>query len=137
MTTDEVIRELAVRGFTLVLEDGLPRLAGNKGMLTPALRKVLHWHREGIIRHLQSLPQTYRPRQWLWTSGHRYTETPDDLHWQKPDTHSPGAWWYRHGGGAWKAVPGTPGADSMHRIEECANRPPIRRKEDYAHAQQG
>lgn len=132
MTTDEVMQELKARGFSLELnENGEPRLLGNKDMLTLALKKVLHWHRDEIVRRLKLLPPPYRPRQWLWPSGHVWTEQPFEFLWQKEGEHAVGAWWVRHGKGPWQAVPGSPGADNMHRVDECFNRPPIRSPHEY------
>src|SRR5574343_1417386 len=44
-------------------------------------------------------PAGYRPREWRWLHGHRYSETPgDEWLYAQTDRHPAGAWWYRHAG---------------------------------------
>jgi hypothetical protein len=105
MTTDELLAKLAQRGVQVVLgKDGVPKLCGDKTIVTPKLRRVLRWHRDAIIERLRPKPR----REFLWRLGHRYTDHPED---NMPGTWLPvGAWWYRYEGEqTWQAIPGRAG----------------------------
>lgn len=106
MTTDAVLAELARRGLQPELRDGRPVLRGDKDRMTPRLRAVLSWHREEIVKRLMPKPV----REWLWRSGRRYRESPEDSWlYGREDRHPSGAWWWRfEGEDEWRAVEGRP-----------------------------
>jgi hypothetical protein len=109
VTTDDVLAVVKERGLEVVLRpDGRPALRGPGNLRQEATERLLRVlrlpvHRETILARLRPAA----PRQWLWRSGHRFTET-------EPSSfdggHPTGAWWWRpKGDSCWRPVPDTPG----------------------------
>lgn len=134
LTLSVILDEVKARGLSLALADGTPRLRGDPAMITSTLLGVLKRRRDEVIallREEQGLPPAPggaeatpapapspapvvlpSPREWLWYSGHRHIEGPDDP-WLfgHADRHPVGAWFWRCvGEGNWRPVPGRGGA---------------------------
>lgn len=106
MSTDELLAVLVDRGLALYFceADGRPHLKGPREALTPALVRVLAYHRDRILARLC-------PREFLWRTGHTHRENPGEVH---PGFGPAGAWWYRRAGqGEWQGIPGTPGEHEL------------------------
>ena len=54
MTTDAVLAEVSARGLALAAREGRLVLRGDRSLFTPALLRVLRWHREEILRRLSA-----------------------------------------------------------------------------------
>jgi hypothetical protein len=103
VTTDQVLECVRARNLTVVVRDGRPELCGKKQLMTPTLLRVLRHHRAEIIRRLT-------PREWLWRTGHTYTEDPRDARFGDRDHHAAGAWWWQlRGETEWHGVSDRPG----------------------------
>lgn len=63
MTTAEVLAAVQARGLTITVKDGRPVLGGKdaKKYATPALLKVLRWHRDGILKWFGVDPESAPP----------------------------------------------------------------------------
>ena len=117
MTTEEILEEIRKRGLEIVLsEDGVLKLRGSSEEKTPALLKALRHHRERIVgrlfpgKEVKPPPLPPRPREFLWRTGHTYTQTPNDPRHAMEEFAPVGAWWWRwQGESEWRAVPGRGG----------------------------
>lgn len=98
MTTHDLIALMKKRGVNVVLgEDGAPRLTGRVSEVTPAIKKVLKFHRQRIIDSLQ----TQLPSECRWANGFV------GRHWFTDQGFPTGAgWWRKLGDAEWQPIPG-------------------------------
>ena len=105
MTTDKLLELLEARGLKVIAHEGQPAIRGKPSAVTPALLKVLAWHREELSRRLGIVAKP-RMREYLWRGGHTYTTDEHDFHCLQGGSPA-GAWWWRFvGDKGWMPIPG-------------------------------
>lgn len=110
MDANDLLCEVESRGLHLAVVDGTLKVRGPRERITPDLLSLLSAHKVALIERL-------RNREFLWRTGHRSTQTPDDPRHQMEDFAPTGAWWWRWEGETdWRTVPGRGG-------EECSPLP--------------